>query len=363
MYVIEHALLNLGKNKGRNILLGVIILAIITSTVVAMAIYNTAGVVIEETRTALRCAVRIAPRMQTPGPGGTVTVGGGQQSQGGAGAAVGGQQSQGGAASGGQQAPGGTGAAIGGQQTPGGTGATSGGQQALLSVEQYREFAKSEYLDGADIKEGSRSPDGVDAVYYLKQPDMLEAFEAQLRSNGLPDSYSVKTDETTLERVVGPVDSLKNLSFTFLLIVIVLGAVIMVLLSAVAIRERKYEIGVLRAMGMKKQKVALGLWIEIIAITCICFALGMGVGTALSQPVSDAILTGQVQASASQSTSLADRLNTDEAKQLDNIRISVDLVTALEILCISVLLASIAGIISVSRITKSEPIKILMERN
>ncbi|WP_438940338.1 hypothetical protein [Lacrimispora defluvii] len=25
-------------------------------------------------------------------------------------------------------------------------------------------------------------------------------------------------------------------------------------------RERKYEIGVLRAMGMKKGKVALGLW-------------------------------------------------------------------------------------------------------
>ena len=63
MYVIEHALLNLAKNKGRNILLAVIIFAIITATVVALAIFNTAGIVIEETKTALQCAVRIAPNM------------------------------------------------------------------------------------------------------------------------------------------------------------------------------------------------------------------------------------------------------------------------------------------------------------
>jgi len=150
-----------------------------------------------------------------------------------------------------------------------------------------------------------------------------------------------------------------------LIIVLVLGAVIMVLLSAISIRERKYEIGVLRAMGMKKKKVALGLWVEIIAITCICFVLGMGAGALLSQPVSDAIMTGQAQSPAAGSTSLADRLNeangvTDETARID---VSVNAITTLEIFAISILLASIAGIISVSRITKSEPIKILLKRN
>jgi len=99
----------------------------------------------------------------------------------------------------------------------------------------------------------------------------------------------------------------------------------------------------LKAMGMKKKKVALGLWVEIFTITCICFALGMGVGTMLSQPVSDMILAGQ-----SNST---------------NVNVSVSILTAMQILGVSLLLASIAGIISVSRITKCEPIKILMERN
>jgi putative ABC transport system permease protein len=143
----------------------------------------------------------------------------------------------------------------------------------------------------------------------------------------------------------------------------VLGAVIMVLLSAIAIRERKYEIGVLRAMGMKKNKVAAGLWIEIIAITCICFVFGMGAGSALSQPVSDAIMTGQSQSLGGSATTLADRLNEQTQQQTETVNVSVSAVTTLQIFGISILLASIAGIVSVSRITKSEPIKILMERN
>ena len=314
MYFIEHALLNLGKNKGRNILLGVIIFAIITATVVALAIYNTTGIVLDETRAALQSAVRVAPQRQTVGSGGRVTAGGDRD-------------------------------------------------EAGLSFEQYLYFSESEFLDGSDIKESNRNADGVDAVYYLKRPDMLAAFETELRSKGLPDDYAVRTDESAFDSVAGPVESLQNLALTFLIIVLVMGAVIMVLLSVIAIRERKYEIGVLRAMGMKKKKVALGLWTEIIAITCICFALGMGAGTVLSQPVSDAIMTGQAQSADTGSTSLADRLSGTDVSEPEKIDIAVSGVTALQILGISVLLASIAGIVSVSRITKCEPIKILMERN
>ena len=312
MYIIEHALLNLGKNKGRNILLAVIIFAIITATVVTLAIYNTSAIIIEETRTALRCAVRIVPQRQMVG-GGSMVAGGVNQ------------------------------------------------QEAMVSLEQYLSFAESEYLDGADIREDGRSADGVDAVYYLKRPEMLAAFEAELHGKGLPGDYGVRTDESAFDSVAGPVESLNNLSLTFLLIVLLLGAVIIVLLSVIAIRERKYEIGVLRAMGMKKKKVALGLWTEIIVITCICFLLGMGAGSMLSQPISDAIMTGQEQSADTGSTSLADRLNATDAKEAEKINVSVNAVTALEIFGISILLASISGVISVSRITKCEPIKILMQ--
>jgi putative ABC transport system permease protein len=132
----------------------------------------------------------------------------------------------------------------------------------------------------------------------------------------------------------------------------------MILLSIISIRERKYEIGVLRAMGMKKKKVMWGLWAEIIVVTCICFILGMGAGAALSQPVSDTLLAGQVQSATSSTNPYATNI-----QPLDKVDVSVNGITALEIFGISILLASIAGVVSISKITKYEPIKILMERN
>jgi putative ABC transport system permease protein len=199
----------------------------------------------------------------------------------------------------------------------------------------------------------------VNAVYYLKSPDLLSAFEAEIRGKGLPDDYNVSTDTASYERMVSPVEGMRDISLTFLLIVLAFGAAIIILLSVIAIRERKYEIGVLRAVGMKKKQVALALWTEIIAVTCICFVIGLGVGAAVSQPVSDILLTEQLQ-EAEQPNSF---LNRTQVEPIDEIDVTVDAVTALEIFGISILLASIAGVISVSRIIKYEPIKILMERN
>lgn len=306
MYLMEHALLNLGKNKGRNILLGAMIFAIITAIVVALAIFNTTSIVLEDTRAAMMSAVRIQPAGQRQ--------------------------------------------------------VTGEGAESLLTLELLQYFSQSPYVTGVDFNDGAR---GIEAVYYLTHPDMLGAFQADLQSRGLPEGYTARADDTAFANMAGPIESLQGLSFTFLIIVLVLGAIIMVLLSAIAIRERKYEIGVLRAMGMKKQKVALGLWAEMLVITCICFVLGMGVGGVLSQPVSDAILAGQGQGGTSAATTLADRLAGADpmaGPAAGGVDIAINAMTALQIFGISILLASIAGAVSVSHITKSEPIKILMDR-
>ena len=225
MYIIEHALLNIVRNKGRNILLGVIIFAIITAAVVTLAIFNTTGTILEETR------------------------------------------------------------------------------------------------------------------------------------------HALERDDAAFQNAIGSISNLQSLMLTFLIIVLVLGAVLMTLLSVIVIRERRYEIGVLRAMGMDKKKIALGLWVEILTITCICFALGLGAGTMVSQPVSDMILTGQTSSTSAGSTSLAERLNiTTETEEPIIVNVSVSPATAMQILGVSILLASISGFISASRINKCEPIKILAER-
>ena len=62
------------------------------------------------------------------------------------------------------------------------------------------------------------------------------------------------------------------------------------------IRERKYEIGVLTAIGMKKGKVALQFVTELFIVTLAAIVLGAGIGAASSVPVTNALLSAQISA-------------------------------------------------------------------
>ena len=225
----------------------------------------------------------------------------------------------------------------------------------------------------------------VSVTYYLSDPAFLPQFEAEVRAKGLSDLFTVSADTASYENIVRPVEEMKSISVIFMIVVIVLGAVILLLLCSIAIRERKYEIGVLRAMGMKKAKVAAGLWLEILAITCVCLVVGLGVGAAVAQPVSDKLLTAQVEASQQGqggqgfrdgpqmiggmggrtmgSGMLLGGGAVSNAQPLSEMKITLGANTILEIIAISLALASFAGLVSISKITKYEPIKILMERN
>lgn len=215
----------------------------------------------------------------------------------------------------------------------------------------------------------------VDAVYTLKSPDLLEAFTAEVKAKGLSDVFDVTTDSANYNKVIAPVEGLKSISVTFVIIVLVFGAIILALLSSIAIRERKYEIGVLRAMGMKKLKVLAGLWCETLTITAVCLMLGLAVGSLVAQPITNMMLEQQVaaaeEAAASNNalppgaslTSVGVDPDAEASQPLSKLDISLNLMTILEIIGIALLLSSLSGIIATRKIVKYEPIQILMERN
>ncbi|SDZ08288.1 putative ABC transport system permease protein [Evansella caseinilytica] len=234
---------------------------------------------------------------------------------------------------------------------------------------------RNEILTGYDTVVSAFIPDhsGIDinATYFLENPDYLEAFAEEVYGKGLDSIFDVTTDEASYNKIVGPVEGLKSISLTFMIIVLIFGGTIIALLSSIAIRERKYEIGVLRAMGMKKQQVAFGLWSEMLLITCFCLVVGIGAGMMVAQPVTDMLLEHQIEAAEASVSQTSGPMimgmgavpaNSD-AEPLENIDISLGLITILQIIGIALVLASLAGIVSISKITKYEPIKILMERN
>lgn len=206
----------------------------------------------------------------------------------------------------------------------------------------------------------------ISATYYLKDPNQLEAFQKELYDKGLPKYYKVSADEESYNRIVEPVEGMKNITTIFMAVVLVLGSAILIMLSALSIRERKYEVGVLRAMGMKKGKVALGMLSEMLMITAVCLIIGLGVGTLAAQPVADGLLSSQIAATEQNAQENGDDWSEPDenaGSPLSEVKIRLTGTAAAEISLIALLLAGVSSIAGIVFITRYEPMKILSERD
>ena len=143
------------------------------------------------------------------------------------------------------------------------------------------------------------------ATYSFADTESYYAFETEVRSLGLSEDYKVSSsDISAYENSLAPLDTLSTMAGWFLIVILIIGGVILVVLNIFNVRERKYEVGVLTAMGMKKWKVAAQFMCEILVITMIAVILGAGIGAVSSVPVTNALLEGQVESQNSQQSQM-----------------------------------------------------------
>lgn len=141
----------------------------------------------------------------------------------------------------------------------------------------------------------------VEATYVLENTEGYTAFEEEVRELGLSDSYTVSSpDIAAFESSLTPLNTLSTMAGWFLVVILIIGAVILMVLNIFNVRERKYEVGVLTAMGMKKSKVAAQFICEILVVTMIAVIIGAGIGAVSSVPVTNALLEGQIESQNSQ---------------------------------------------------------------
>ena len=254
-------------------------------------------------------------------------------------------------------------------------------EYAIMFFAMYGRFAdnrRNEIITSFDtlMAAGWETNAGLDmkAEYFLKDPDKIREFEVEVRSKGLPITYNVSINQTAYDKVTGPLSGVKSAVVTFITVILILGAIVLSLISFLAVRERKYEVGVLRAMGMERSGVAFGILSEALMISALCLVIGLGAGSVLAQPIADSMLEGRVAAAE---TSSGDgrrmalfvggqfQTNADDGSYVPESEISVSLGVdiIMQIIFITLCLASLSGVIGVAAITQYEPLKILRERN
>ncbi len=234
----------------------------------------------------------------------------------------------------------------------------------------------------------------LNATYTFANVDDYEKFEEEIYDLGLDESYTVSSsDITAFENSMAPLETLSTTAGYFLIVILLIGAVILIVLNIFSVRERKYEIGVLTAMGMKKQKVALQFLTEIFAVTLAAVIVGGAVGAITSVPVANTLLESQIEAQTTErnnieqgfgrgdkgNVQLPDGANPPQniggfggrfqnlaqntADYVDEISSATDFIVLLQLLGIAILLTVIAGGFSVLFIMRYEPLKILFNRD
>ena len=205
-------------------------------------------------------------------------------------------------------------------------------------------FEKNDILVGYDtFKElGFKgvNPFMEEIKYFVDEPASMEIFENEVRTKGFPECYKLQYDITEYESIVNPVEKASSFAEDFGKIVLLAGACILMILTVINVRDRKYEIGVLRAIGMPRWQVALGLISEILIIVSIATLIGYIVGNLLIKPVIRLAIPGN------------DALVDSAAVSLSGIA---------PVFAVALGLALISGIISTVFITRYEPMRIFRQ--
>lgn len=92
------------------------------------------------------------------------------------------------------------------------------------------------------------------------------------------------------ENLVGPIESLGNASSLIVIIIVIAGALIIGLITALTVNERKEEIGILLAIGEQKYKIVSQFVLEVLVIAVIAFSLSIFTGAYIGQAISDRVL-------------------------------------------------------------------------
>src|SRR5574344_714817 len=147
--------------------------------------------------------------------------------------------------------------------------------------------------DGTDTESYSMFS-SITSSFYINYEDLNE-FTKEVKKLGLSDYYTINTNEDEITETLNPIKNIASFSFTFLIIILIVGGVVLTIINLFTIRERKYEIGVLKAIGMTKFKVTLQLVLEIFIIALVSLIIGTGICTLLSQPVSNYMLSSEIE--------------------------------------------------------------------
>ncbi len=217
-------------------------------------------------------------------------------------------------------------------------------------------------------------------TYTFTNIEHYEQFEEQVYELGLSEDYTVSSsDLAAFENSLTPLETLSTTALWFFLIVLIVGGIILVTLNIFNLRERKYEVGVLTAIGMKKSRVAVQFVIELFLVTFVSMMIGTAIGAAVSVPVTNTLLSGQIEKNEQSNASVSENFGFDPGQSagermarpdgspavsyVNSVSSATNLTVILQLVGVGILLTIVSSLAALISIMRYEPLKILSSRS
>ncbi|MFM1655254.1 ABC transporter permease [Brevibacillus sp. B_LB10_24] len=218
-------------------------------------------------------------------------------------------------------------------------------------------YAPYGFLKNAKEESGQKDLTIAYATFYLKDANYIDRFIKQGEEKLGTDHYYFVSNDIMLKPLLAPLENMKSFAELTIKSVLIAGAAIMILIMAVAARERKKEIGVLRSLGFRKPTIVCQLIAESLVITVLALAIGLGVGHAAAGTVNGQLMKHEIAANDQLQASMQ---GFDwSAQGLQAVDSSLDASTYLLIVLMGLLITTAGTVTASYMIVRYEPIKIL----
>lgn len=217
--------------------------------------------------------------------------------------------------------------------------------------------------------------ENLNPTFVLTSKDVIDRYKQELTEKGLNEMYSLNTNIDQIENETESIQNVSNFAKTFLIITLLVGGVVLFILNLINVRERRYEIGVLRTIGMKKQTVIIQFVTELLIVSIISLMLGGVLGSIVSVPTANNLLKSEIESSNQQQEQIENNFGNfkkgdkpsmsgvSKIEYIDEIDAVVSPKILLELIGIGLSLTLISSLAAMIHIAKFSPLTILKERS
>ena len=208
----------------------------------------------------------------------------------------------------------------------------------------------------------------------LKDPLEVDQFVEDYAGN-LGDYKTITVDNSEFNKLAKPLDTLTMYANFIVWLVVINAVVIITLITALTLKTREYEIGVLLSLGASKFKVVAQFFVELALVALLGFTLSIGTGSLLANKVGQTVLQYQISSSGldeednSNDYYFGDIYNNDYTSEVSlddivsNYNVSISPLIIAEIYIVGLVIVLISILIPSMMIMRFNPKKILMNQN